>query len=336
MISWFRELVFAYPVVFWGLLLLPVLLVIVLLRRKTESSVVLSSAQFIVNPKTPARITWRPALLVLRMLALVLLFIIVARPQSRNGWKRNPKEGIDIMLSIDVSPSMNAQDIPPTRLDAAKREAIHFVQEHPDDRIGVVVFSGETYTLSPLTSDHGALTELIDGIGSNDLEAGTAIGMGLAKAAERLEKSEAKSKIVILLSDGENNAGDIAPMDAARLAKTLGIKVYTIGVGSDHEALQPVGINPDGSYVQTYRKTDIDENEMLAIAEMTGGRYFRALDAERLEKVYSEISRLEKSEFDDSSQTEQRSEEFYPFLIALLFILLAEALLRYTVFDTTN
>lgn len=336
MMSWFGELVFAYPVVFWLMLLLPVLLVLVLLRRKTESSVVLSSARFIVNAKTPARITWRPVLLVLRMLALVLLFIIVARPQSRNGWKRNPKEGIDIMLSIDVSPSMNAQDIPPTRLDAAKREAIHFVQEHPDDRIGVVVFSGETYTLSPLTSDHGALSELIDGIGSNDLEAGTAIGMGLAKAAERLEKSEAKSKIIILLSDGENNAGDIAPMDAARLAKSLGIKVYTIGIGSDHEALQPIGRNPDGSYVQTYRKTDIDENELLAIAEMTGGKYFRALDAERLEKVYTEISRLEKSEFEDSSQTEQRSEEFYPFLIALLIILLTEAILRYTVFDTTN
>jgi Ca-activated chloride channel homolog len=334
--SWFGELVFAYPEVFWAMLLLPVLLVLILLRRKTESTVILSSARFIVNAKTPARITWRPVLIALRMLALVLLFIIVARPQSRNGWKRNPKEGIDIMLSIDVSPSMNAQDIPPTRLDAAKREAIHFVQEHPNDRIGVVVFSGETYTLSPLTTDHNALAELIDGVGSNDLEAGTAIGMGLAKAAERLEKSEAKSKIIILLSDGENNAGDIAPMDAARLAKTLGIKVYTIGVGSDHEALQPVGINPDGSYVQTYRKTDIDENEMLAIAEMTGGRYFRALDAERLEKVYTEISRLEKSEFDDNSQTEQRSEEFYPFLIALLIILLSEALLRYTVFDTTN
>ncbi|MGL5888628.1 MAG: vWA domain-containing protein [Bacteroidia bacterium] len=336
MISWFRDLVFAYPVVFWGMLLLPVLLIIILLRRNSRSSIVLSSAGFISKPKTPARVLWRPVLLVLRMLALVLLFIIVARPQSRNGWKRNPKEGIDIMLSIDVSPSMNAQDFPPTRLDAAKAEAGRFVGEHPDDRIGVVVFSAETYTLSPLTSDHGSLSVLIENLGGNDLESGTAIGMGLAKAAERLEKSEAKSKIIILLSDGENNAGVIAPLDAARLAKSMGIKVYTIGIGSDDETLQPVGKNPDGSYVQDYRLTNINENEMSEIAEMTGGKYFRAKDIERLEKVYAEIGKLEKSEFDDSSQTEQRNEEFLPFLILLLVLVIAEAVLRYTVFETTN
>jgi Ca-activated chloride channel homolog len=336
MISWFRELVFAYPVVFWGMLLLPVLLVIILLRRNSRSSIILSSARFISKPKTPARVMWRPVLLVLRMLALVLLFIIVARPQSRNGWKRNPKEGIDIMLSIDVSPSMNGTDIPPTRLDAAITEASRFVSEHPDDRIGVVVFSAETYTLSPLTSDHGALMELIETIGGNDLESGTAIGMGLAKAAERLEKSEAKSRIIILLTDGENNAGIIAPLDAARLAKSLNIKVYTIGLGTDDESLQPVSRNPDGTYNQDYRKTVIDEKLMTEISSMTGGKYFRAKDADKLEEVYTEISKLEKSEYDDSSQTEQRNEEFLPFLVLLLIIVTTEVVFRYTVFDTTN
>lgn len=336
MISWFRELVFAYPVVFWGMLLLPVLLVIILLRRNSRSSIILSSARFISKPKTPARVMWRPVLLVLRMLALVLLFIIVARPQSRNGWKRDPKEGIDIMLSIDVSPSMNDIDFPPTRLDVAKTEANRFVSEHPDDRIGVVVFSAETYTLSPLTSDHGALMELIENIGGNDLESGTAIGMGLAKAAERLEKSEAKSKIIILLTDGENYLGTITPLEAARMAKTMGIKVYTIGIGTEEESLQPVAQNPDGSYIQDYRVTNIDEDQMSQIASITGGKFFRVKDADKLEEAYSEISKLEKSEYDDSSQTEQRNEEFLPFLVLLLVIVIAEVVLRYTVFDTTN
>lgn len=336
MIEWFNDLVFAYPVVFWFMLGLPLLVLLVVLRRNRRPALTLASAGFIRTTKVPARVVWRPVLLGLRMLVLVLLFVIVARPQSRTGWKRNPKEGIDIMLSIDVSPSMNASDIAPSRLQAAKQQASRFIDKQPDDRIGVVVFSGETFTLSPLTTDHESLQALIREIGFDNLEAGTAIGMGLAKAVERLEKSEAKSKVIILLTDGENNAGIIAPLDAARLAQSLKIKVYTIGLGGDQASLQPVSRNPDGSYSQGYRQTDINESEMQEIANMTGGKYFRVMDEARLEDVYKEIGNLEKSSFDDTSQTEQRNEEFLPFLVVLLVLALTEIVLRYTVFDTTN
>lgn len=336
MIDWWDNIIFAWRDALWGLLLIPILLAFALFRKDRRAILILSTAAFAQQPKQPGRVKWRPILMVLRLLAFALFIILLARPQSRIGWNRIPREGIDIMLSMDISPSMNAQDIPPNRLKVSQEEAQKFINLHPDDRIGIVVFSGETFTLSPLTTDHAALIELIDKIALGELDDGTSIGMGLAKAVERLEKSTAKSKVIILLTDGENNGGTISPLDAAQLAESLGIRLYTIGFCTDGEALQPSSRNPDGSFMQEFRRTDLDESQLRQMAEMTGGKYFRATNAEALEDVYSEISQLEKSTFDDKSGTEQRREEFLPFVLALLILLFTELLLRYTIFDTTT
>jgi Ca-activated chloride channel family protein len=221
-------------------------------------------------------------------------------------------------------------------LGAAKKEAIHFINDRPDDRIGVVIFSGETFTLCPLTTDHEALNALITNISTGELDMGTAIGMGLAKAVERLKMSTSKSKVVILLTDGENNWGTIAPLDAGRLAKTFGVRVYTIGLSTTAgQVLTPTMQNPDGSYVQQYQDVDIDEKTLKEIADMTGGKYFRAGDTRKLEAIYSEINKLEKSEFDKKG-TEERQDEFLPFLCIALVLILLEFILRYTVFDSVT
>jgi Ca-activated chloride channel family protein len=335
MMQWWDNIIFAERRALWLLLLVPVLAVLIyLFGGKGRPVLTLSSFNYLNGIAIPAKVKWRIVLPILRLLALAFIIIAFARPQSRTGYKRSHGEGIDIMLSIDVSPSMEANDIQPTRIEAAKKQAEHFVDARPDDRIGVVIFSGETFTLCPLTADHEALKTLIANISSGSLDMGTAIGMGLAKAVERIKESKAKSKVVVLLTDGENNFGTISPLDAGRLAKTFNVRVYTIGLGAEKgKVLQPTMQNPDGSYVQQYQDVDIDEKTLVQIAEMTGGKYFRAGDSRKLEMIYSEINKLEKSEFDKKG-TEQRQEEFLPFVtFALLFVLL-EFILRYTVFDS--
>ncbi len=335
MMQWWDNIIFAERWALWLLLAVPVLAVLIYFYGgKGRPVLTLSSFSYLNGISIPRKVKWKIVLPILRLFVLVLLIIAFARPQSRTGYRHIHGEGIDIMLAIDVSPSMEASDILPTRIEAAKTEAMHFVDARPDDRIGVVIFSGETFTLCPLTADHEALKAMIENIGLGTLDMGTAIGMGLAKAVERIKESKAKSKVIVLLTDGENNYGTISPLDAGRLAKTFGVRVYTIGLGAEQgKVLQPTMVNPDGSYVQQYADVDIDENTLMQIANMTGGKYFRAGDSRKLEMIYSEINKLEKSEFDKKG-TEERQEEFLPFLTFAFLLIMLEFILRYTVFDS--
>jgi Ca-activated chloride channel family protein len=337
MITWWQNIVFEWAWVLWFLPAIPPFAILIYyLGGRGRPALSLSSFNYLKGISTPSIVKWRTVLHLLRFISIILLIIALARPQSRTGFKEKHGEGIDIMLVIDVSPSMEASDFRPTRMEAAKTEAIHFVDERPDDRVGVVVFSGEPFTVCPLTSDHEALKLLISNIASNqgEFDMGTAIGMGLAKGVERIKESQAKSKVVVLITDGENNKGTIQPLDAGRIAKTFGVRVYTIGMGATQgKVLTPTLMNPDGSYIQQYQDVDIDEGTLIQVAEMTGGKYFRASDSRNLEQVYSEINQLERSEFDKKG-TEQRQEEFLPFLLAALFFILLEFILRYTTFDS--
>lgn len=335
MIAWWHTVTFAYPWALWGLLIIPLIAVLLyFFGGRNRPALHISSLRFFTGLKTPLRVRLRPILYVLRLVSLGLLICAFARPQSKLAWKKKHGNGIDIMLCMDVSTSMNAFDFTPTRMEAAKTQAIRFIGTRPDDRIGMVVFSGEPYTLCPLTTDHEALQNLVSTTGSGFLDDGTAIGMGLAKAVERLEDSEAKSKVVILLTDGENNAGVISPEDAARLAKTYDIRVYIIGMGaSEGSVLQPTMQNPDGSYVSAYTPVNIDEKQLMEMAATTGGKYFRASDNLRLTQIYDEINKMEKTEF-DKDEAQARQEEFLPLLFLAAFVLGIELLLRYTLFDT--
>lgn len=335
MMNWWNTIMFAEPWALWLLLAIPVIAVLYFVfNGKQNPALKISSVKFFSGIKTPAKVKWKPTLVFLRLIVLALLITAFARPQSKLEWKKRNGEGIDIMLSIDVSPSMSASDFLPNRLEAAKSQAIRFISSRHDDRMGVVVFSGEAFTLCPLTTDHTALQSLISMIDMGELDMGTAIGMGLAKAVERLQDSQAKSKVVILLTDGENNAGMISPEDAARLAKTYNVRVYIIGLGAaEGNVLTPSMVNPDGSYVQTYQPVNIDEKSLIDIATLTGGKYFRASDNLKLTQIYDEINKMEKSKF-DKHEAEQRKEEFLPLLLWAVFFLGLELLLRYTVFDS--
>lgn len=340
MMAWWHSVTFAYPWALWGLTLIPVIAVLLFFFGGRKRPVLqISSLRFFSGLKTPTRVRLRPLLYVLRLGALALLICTFARPQSTLAWRKNHGNGIDIMLCMDISTSMDgglADDYSsPTRIESAKTQAVRFVGQRPDDRIGMVVFSGEPYTLCPLTTDHEALASLISQTQTGFLDDGTAIGMGLAKAVERLEGSTGKSKVIVLLTDGENNAGTISPEDAARLAKTYGIRTYIIGLGSNGNMLTPMMQNPDGSYVMQYAPTNIDEKQLMEMAETTGGKYFRATDDLQLQQVYDEINTMEKTEF-DKDEAQARKEEFLPliFWAALLFGI--EIVLRYTLFDSVT
>lgn len=336
MIAWWTNISFAYPWALWGLLLIPLMIAgLFFFGGRGRPVMQISSLRFFSGLKTPTRVRLRPVLYALRLLVLALLICAFARPQSRLAWKKNHGNGIDIMLCMDVSSSMEAGDFSPSRIEAAKVQAVRFVGQRPDDRVGMVVFSGEPYTLCPLTTDHEALQTLISQTGTGFLDDGTAIGMGLAKAVERLEDSKAKSRIVVLLTDGENNAGVISPEDAARLAKTFSIKVYIIGLGAAGDVMQPSMMNPDGSYVMSYSPVNIDEKQLMEMASTTGGKYFRAADDLQLQEVYDEINSMEKTEF-DKDEAQARKEEFLPLILWAAFFLGLEILLRYTLFDSVT
>ncbi|MEO5642081.1 MAG: VWA domain-containing protein [Bacteroidia bacterium] len=337
MMTWWQNIIFEWSWVLWFLPAIPPLAILMYyLAGRGRPALSLSSFQYLKGVRTPSIVKWRSVLYLLRFIAFILLIMALARPQSRSGFKRIKGEGINMMLVIDISESMDARDFRPNRMEAAKYEASRFVEERPDDRIGVVVFSGEAFTVCPLTSDHEALKVLIANINFNqgEYKVGTAIGMGLAKGVERIKDSKAKSKVIVLITDGENNTGSIQPIDAARIAKTFEVRVYTIGMGATQgKVLSPTIKNPDGSYVMQYQDLDIDEGTLSKIADLTGGKYFRASDDKNLERVYSDINQLEKSEFDKKG-TEERKEEYLPFLLAALFFLLLEVSLRYTTFDS--
>jgi len=262
-----------------------------------------------------------------RVLAVALLIIALARPQSVDKWEDISTEGIDIIMSLDISSSMLARDFKPDRLEASKELATEFISGRSDDRMGLVVFSGESFTQCPLTTDHAVVINMMRDIQTGMIEDGTAIGMGLATAINRLKDSKAKSKVIILMTDGVNNMGEIAPVTAAEIAQSFNIRVYTIGVGSRGMAPYPV----QTPYGRQYRnmKVEIDEEVLKDIAEITNGKYFRATDNDQLKQIYQEIDKLEKSKI-DVKEFRKKSEEYLLFVIIAGVLLFIEVLVRNT------
>ncbi|ULQ51122.1 vWA domain-containing protein [Flavihumibacter fluvii] len=326
---YFDSIHFAWPWVMWGLLFLPLLFWWYLKKNQQRSgSFIISSTAKLEK----LRRSWKARLahvpFILRLLSLACILLALARPQTRFSEEQVSGEGVDIILCVDVSGSMLAQDFTPNRLEAAKDVAANFVDSRKTDRVGVVIFSGESFTLCPLTTDKAVLKAQIYNIQSGLLEDGTAIGSGLATSTDRLRSSKSKSKVVILLTDGENNGGQIPPVTAKEIAKKLGIRVYTIGVGTEGYAPIPVQAN-DGSIVMQREKVNIDEKLLTQIADETNGKYFRAKDNEGLEKIYTEIDQLEKSRIEVTS-LQRSTERFLPLVIAAILFLFLEWLLRLT------
>ena len=320
---------FANPKYFLLLILLiPMILWYVLREKRSHADLQFSSLRAFKGIKHTGRIWWRHILFVLEVLAIILLIMALARPQSDNSWQTYTSEGIDIVLALDISGSMLARDFSPDRLEAAKEVATKFILERPQDKIGLVVFAGESFTQCPLTTDQAVLVNLLREVKSGMIEDGTAIGLGLATAVNRLKESEAKSKVVILLTDGVNNRGTIAPATAAELAKAYGIRVYTIGVGTYGEAPYPVE-TPFGIQLQNV-PVEIDEDILQQIATLTGGKYFRATDNNKLQQIYTEIDQLEKSKI-EVKHFSKKNEQYFLFALLGMCLLIAQALLRYTV-----
>ncbi len=320
---------FANPEYFYLLLLLlPMIVWYVFKEKMASADMQISSISPFKGMKTSVRVYLRHLLFVLRLIALILLIIALARPQSSTSWQETSREGIDIVVALDISSSMLAQDFKPNRLEASKDVATKFILGRANDKIGLVVFAGESFTQCPLTTDHAVLINLFKDINSGMIEDGTAIGLGLANAVNRLKESKAKSKVVILLTDGVNNRGEIAPLMAADLAVSFGIKVYTIGVGTMGKAPYPVQ-NIFGRTVQQL-PVEIDEEILKEIAEKTGGQYFRATGNTKLKEIYDEIDKLEKSEIDVKNYSKKSEMYFNYGLLALLLILL-ELIMRNTV-----
>ncbi len=266
--------------------------------------------------------------IVLRSLALAALIIALARPQSSLSWQNSTTEGIDIVIASDISGSMLAEDFEPNRMEAGKNIAIDFIKNRPNDRIGLVIFSGESFTQCPLTIDHDVLINLFKDIKNGMIDDGTAIGMGLATAVNRLKESDAKSKVVILLTDGSNNTGSIPPITAAEIAKQFNIRVYTVGLGTKGMAPYPVQ-TPMGIQYQRV-PVDVDEVTLGKIADITGGKYFRATNNSTLKNIYEQIDKLEKAKI-DVTQYHKKTEMFLPLVVITLLLLLLEFVLKNTV-----
>ncbi len=309
------------------LILIPLIVWYVIKLSKTQASFKLASTNAFKDVKPGFRVYMRHLPILLRILSIALIIIVIARPQSVNSWEETETQGIDIVLALDVSGSMLSQDLQPDRLQAAKKVASEFITDRNNDNIGLVVFAGESFTQCPLTTDHKVLLNLLNEIEFGIIEDGTAIGLGLATSVNRLKDSETSSRVVILLTDGTNNSGQIAPLTAADLARSYGIRVYTIGVGTTGMAPTPVQ-TPFGIRMQNM-KVDIDEKTLTDIAVMTGGQYFRAQDTESLRMVYDEIDEMEKYLISVQNVT-QRKEAFLPFALAALALILLELLLRRT------
>ncbi len=321
---------FMYPYVLLLLLLIPALSIWYYLQRRrlypTLTVPRLQSFQGVASLR--GYLQW--LLPVLRMLCLAALILAMARPQEVMKEEDITADGIDIVMVMDLSSSMLAQDFRPDRLEVSKRVAAEFIDKRKYDRIGLAVFAGEAFTQCPLTTDHRVLKEFLEGLECGILDDGTAIGMGLATAVNRLKDSDAKSKVVILLTDGDNNAGYIKPITAAEIAREYSVKVYTIGVGSRGKALAPVSRRSDGQYIFGMATVQIDEELMGQIADMTGGKYFRATSAKALEKIYRDIDRLEKTKI-ETTTIKRETERFHPFAFWGMLFLAFELLLRYTV-----
>ncbi len=326
-----ENITFANPDFFWLFLLLPFAIVWYFFKQKEETaSVRISSLKGFSNPSFLPKL--KPLLFILRMLALGAIIVAMARPQTEDiSTRTKTTKGIDIVMAIDVSSSMLARDLKPNRLAALKKVAADFIKQRPNDRIGLVAYAGEGYTKTPITTDKSIVLNSLKDITYGQLEDGTAIGMGLATSVNRLKDSKAKSKIIILLTDGVNNSGFIEPQTAADLAIEFGIKTYTIGLGTNGNALSPIAYNADGSFRYGMRQVEIDEELLKDIAKVTGGKYFRATNNETLEEIYDEINKLEKTEIEEFKYY-RYEEKFRPWIWIAGILLLLEWLLRNTVF----
>lgn len=324
---------FENPGYFWLLVLLPLLAAWYFWKRnRQQAELRLSSVQGLKSQRSILPVL-RHGLFALRLIALAFVIVAMAKPRSTDvSTRTSSTQGIDIVLSIDVSASMLARDLKPNRLDALKEVAAEFIKGRPTDRIGLVVYAGESFTLTPVTSDKAIVLAALEDLRYNTvLESGTAIGMGLATSVNRLKESTAKSKVIILLTDGVNNAGFIDPKIASELAVEYGIKTYTIGIGSNGMALSPIGILSNGQFQYGMAQVEIDEKLLQEIAVTTGGKYYRATNNEKLEEIYEEIDSLEKTEIEEFKFTNYE-ERFRPFLLIAGLLLILELLLRFTIF----
>jgi len=326
---------FVNPELFWILLLFPFLFLWFFLKKNQQTAVLkISSLKgFDTSKNWLAKL--RPILFVIRLVVLSLIITAMARPRTVDESTRiKTTKGIDIVIAIDVSASMLARDLKPNRLEALKKVASRFIQARPNDRLGLVEYAGESYTKTPLTSDKNIVLSSLKSIKYNTtITGGTAIGMGLATSVNRLKESRAKGKVIILLTDGVNNSGFIDPKIASELAVEFGIKVYTIGLGSNGMALSPISILPNGSFQYGNIQVEIDEDLLNQIAETTGGKYFRATSNTKLEEIYAEINKLEKTEIEETKY-KSYNELFRPLILAAFGLLLFELLLRYTVYKS--
>ena len=327
-----KNITFANPQFFWLLLVLPLMVVWYgYWNKKSKPNVTLSST--IAFRKISS---WKDylyhSLFALRLLAVALITIALARPQTHSeNAQTKITDGIDIVMAIDVSSSMLSQDLKPNRFEALKKVASQFVKDRPNDRIGLVVYAGESYTKTPVTTDKSIILNSLAELTYGQVEDGTAIGMGLATAVNRLKESKAKSRVIILLTDGVNNTGVIDPLIAAELAAEYGIKVYTVGIGTNGMALSPYALNPDGSIMYRMLQVEIDESLMKKIAQITHGLYFRATNNQKLQQIYDEINKLETSKIEEFKYTEV-DEKFRLLVIIAAVLLFLEFLLKHTVF----
>lgn len=307
------------------LLLIPYIVWYILKRKNNEAAIQVSDTHVYEHAPKSYKNYLLHVPFILRVLALILLIIVLARPQTTNSWQNSEVEGIDIMLAVDVSTSMLAEDLKPNRLEAAKDVAGTFINGRPNDNIGITLFAGESFTQCPLTVDHSVLLNLIKDVKCGLIEDGTAVGMGIANAVTRLKNSKAKSKVIILLTDGTNNRGDISPLTAAEIAKSFGIRVYTIGVGTNGMAPYPYPVGGTVQYVNL--PVEIDEKTLTQIAGITDGNYFRATSNSKLEEVYKEIDKLEKTKL-NVKEYSKRQEEYRLFAWVAFICILLEILLR--------
>ena len=316
------------------LLEIPYLIWYLMYRKKSEPTMRMSDTMVYRYAPRSWKVTLMPIQLLLRLAVFVLVVIILARPQTQNSWKNRTMEGIDIMLAMDVSTSMLAEDLKPNRIEAAKKVAAEFIAGRPDDNIGLSIFAGEAFTQCPMTTDHSSLLSLLQNVRTDIaarglIEDGTAIGMGLANAVSRLKESKAKSKVVILLTDGSNNRGDLSPMTAAEIAKSFGIRVYTIGVGTNKMAPYPVSVGGTVQYMNI--PVEIDTKTLSEIAAATDGDFYRATNNSELKKIYKEIDKLEKSKL-TVKKFSKRYEAYQPYAMVAIALLFLEMLLRITIF----
>ncbi|MFO7746167.1 MAG: VWA domain-containing protein [Psychroflexus sp.] len=327
----FENFTFENPNWFWLLLSIPLAVFWYFKKRQQQAATLKISSTQGFTKSTLAQL--RPLLFILKMLALVFLTIAMARPRTVDVTTKVKKtEGIDIIMAVDISASMLARDLEPNRLEALKEVANNFVNGRPNDRIGLVIYAGESYTKTPLTSDKSIIINAINDLNyTQNIEGGTAIGMGLATSVNKLKDSKAESKVIILLTDGENNAGFIDPITATQLATEYDIKTYTIGVGSNGMALSPVGIKPNGQFEYRNVEVKIDEALLKTIAESTSGKYFRATDNEKFQAIYEEIDALEKTEIEEF-KFYNYDEKYRFFLIIAGALLFLEFLLKHTLF----